>query len=224
VSLKWVNSSGNATNTATTHKIGDGSISLPNIQKYAVIAANKNNSVEITTGPTLTYLPSDNYTGATSYCDPKAKYGSTNYNLAPSPYLNDEPNTEYYRLSVPNTSSYNCLADFNGKDNTAKFASFSSDSKAAIVAQKYAVSGAEEIAWYLPSAGEFGYLVARLKTIVSSLSKVGGRALVVEYSDYYWTSSVSSNSVYQIKLYNGEIYSQSSSRTNYVRPFAQLDF
>lgn len=223
VSLKWVNSSGVATNTATTHKIGDGSTYLPNIQKYGVIAANLNNSYEITAGTTLTYLPSDNYTGATSYCDPKAKYRGTNPYLAPSPYLNDAANAEYYRLSVPNTSSYNCLADFNGKDNTAKFVSFSSGSKAAIVAQKYAVSGAEEIAWYLPSAGEFGYLVARLKTIIASLSKVGGSALVMDYNTFYWTSTISS-AVYQISLYNGEIWTNATSNSRYVRPFAMLDF
>ena len=60
------------------------------------------------------YLPSDKFTGTTSYVDTKAKYyGDTP--MIPSPYLGETPNPEYYK----EISGYiNILSDFNGLSNT----------------------------------------------------------------------------------------------------------
>jgi hypothetical protein len=136
------------------------------------------------------YLPSDGdkFTGVTSFVDPLAKYRNDNYTYIPSPYLGDAPNPAYYQA----IEGGNALSDFNGLSNTQSLVNTGDNYHAAHVCWNYkdATSGIDELQWYLPSAGELGYLVVRNKLINESIQAVGGNN-VKPYS--FWTSSIFNN-------------------------------
>ena len=177
------------------------------------------NAGSTTTGSnTNGYLPSDKFTGATSYVDSTAKYyGPTVSNMIPSPYLGDKPNPAYY---APISGYNNALADFDGKGNTDVLVGLGTSYTAANAARNYKAAGAEEIEWYLPAAGELGYMISRFNKIQDALAKVNVPQLE---SYYYWSSSeCSTGSAYYVATNNGNVKSDYKDDNNYVRPFALL--
>ena len=164
-------------------------------------------------------LPSDKFTGVTSYVDSTANYLSTD-NMIPSPYLGDTPNPAYY---APNSGYNNALADFNGKGNTDVLVGLGTGYYAANAARNYTAAGAEEIEWYLPAMGELGYMMVRFNKIQAALTKVSAPQLD---SIHYWSSSeYSSLYAYGVYAGNGEVnYYDSEYDDLSVRPFAMLDF
>lgn len=115
------------------------------------------------------HFPTDAESGnSKSFVDPEAYYvyGSSG---CPSPYLGDTPNPAYY-AEIPGYN--NVLSDFSGKDNTDILVALGSEYKAANAARDYKAEGAKNIEWYLPAAGELGYLIARGYKINSVLEKL----------------------------------------------------
>lgn len=106
------------------------------------------------------------------------------YGYAPSPYLiNGGVNFEYGRTTSPATTA-NCMSDFDGKENTANFVEkctaletwrtdetlpyispSSTWSAIFVTAWRYSPMGTKEGDWYIPSAGELGYVAARFDKI-----------------------------------------------------------
>ena len=164
-------------------------------------------------------LPSDKFTGATSYVDSTAKYsGATTSYMIPSPYLGDKPNPAYY---APISGKNNALADFDGKSNTDVLVGLGADYVAANAARNYKAAGAEEIEWYLPAAGELGYMMVRFNKIQSALTKVNARQL--GGSGNYWSSSENSSDLaYSVNTGNGLVNYYAKDGRQYVRPFALL--
>ena len=162
------------------------------------------------------YLPSDKFSFATSYVDPTAKYYDLPY--IPSPYLGDKPNPAYYAA----ISGYNnALADFDGKGNTDVLVSLGSDYIAANAARNYKAVGAEEIEWYLPAAGELGYMLPRFNKIQAALTKVNAPQLV---DTNYWSSSeYSVSGAYNVGTSDGYACGSSKDFSSCVRPFAIID-
>ena len=162
------------------------------------------------------YLPSDKFTGTTSFVDPKAKYNGTR-DLIPSPYLGDTPNPEYNK----EISGYNnVLSDFNGLSNTETLVGLGSDYVAANAAYKYN-DGASNLQWYLPAMGELGYLMPRFNEINSVITALGGVAVNGSYRS--WSSSeFSSDGAYYLDTRYGVIGINDKSGTYYVRPFSIL--
>ena len=160
------------------------------------------------------FLPSDSFTGATSFVDPKAKYYNTPY--VPSPYLGDAPNPEYYKTILGN----NVLSDFIGLSNTQTLVGLGTGYTAANAAYRYN-DGASNLQWYLPAMGELGYLMSRFNEINNTITTLGGVAIA---SDVFWSSSESSTfSAYRLDT-NGGIVGDDDKDYNYVvRPFAILD-
>ena len=179
-----------------------------------------NNTSSTTTGSYVgAWLPSDNFTGTQSYVDPVAKYKKTTY-MIPSPYLGDKPNPAYY---APISGYNNALSDFDGKGNTDVLVALGSDYIAANAARNYKAAGAEEIEWYLPAAGELGYMIPRFNKIQAALTKVNAPQL--GGGNYYWSSSeYSSDYAYYVGTYGGNVDYNYKDYGNYVRPFAMLDF
>ena len=182
------------------------------------------NAGSTTTGSNISgYLPSDdtvNFTGATSYVDPKTKYyRSTSTPYIPSPYLADSSLNPAYCETI---SGYNnTLSDFNGKSNTDVLVGLGTAYIAANTAKNYVVDGVD-IDWYLPAAGELGFLVPRCAVINESIAVAGGVAVP---RGYFWSSSeCSSNSASCVNAYNGLVSKDPKNTTTYyVRPFAIID-
>ena len=219
MSLKWVNDLGAEAQSPVNiaWRRGDNmDTSLTNHNRVPTT----DNAGSTTTGSNYYgYLPSDQYTGATSYVDPTAKYRDTSYTpYIPSPYLGDKPNPAYY---APISGYNNALADFDGKGNTDVLSTDGSHN-AAFGARNYHVAGAEEIEWYLPAAGELGYVFPRFNKIQAALTKVSASQL---YSSGSWWSSTefSNSSAYRMDMSNGSIDYYGKFNNYFVRPFAMLD-
>ena len=161
-------------------------------------------------------LPSDNFSGATSFVDPKAKYyNSTPY--AVSPYLGDGPNPEYYKTITGN----NVLSDFNGLSNTQTLVGLGTGYIAANAAYKYK-DGASNLQWYLPGMGEFGYIMPRFNVINNTLTALGSPTI---HSSTYWSSSeYSADRIYLLNIRDGtfDYYYGYKYNGHIVRPFAIL--
>lgn len=160
------------------------------------------------------YLPSDKFTGATSYVDSVAKYYQTS-NLIPSPYAGDAPNPDYYKT----ISGYNnALSDFSGKANTKLLVGLETDYPAANACWTYS-DGVSNTKWYLPAMGELGYMMPRFNEINAGLAKVN--AVQLGSSGSYWSSSeYSSNYACSVNAYNGKVLTNGKSSDYYARPWA----
>ena len=165
------------------------------------------------------YLPSDKFTGAISFVDSTAKYSKAS-NLIPSPYLgNDQTfNPEYYKEILSGGTNVNCLSDFNGLANTEYLQSLGSDYRAAQYCWSYS-DGASNLQWYLPAAGELGFIMPRFNAINAAITSVGGVAV----AETFWSSSeYSSDRVYYVDTDDGTVSRNPKNGPLYVRPFAAL--
>lgn len=204
-------------------------------------------------------LPSDDfyvrYDGAEqSITDSLAYYRfvRSNYDIEypddgyiPSPYLNGDKNPEYYK-NFKNSAYQNTLGDFNGKENTANICKIMSNNSpmcAAKACQVYYTVGTNPGDWYLPAAGELGYLVARLRTInnaIQSLNDSGkfNDTYYILYSlgdswvgwDKGWLSSMeyatsteySENQCWVIDFYNGRVCTTTKSSNHQTVAFSRF--
>ena len=185
------------------------------LTNYTMIPTTDNVGSTTTGSADTGYLPSDNFSGTVSVIDPAAKYSKTD-NMIPSPYLNSAVNPDYYGV----IEGYNnTLSDFNGSDNTATLVGLGSTYIAANAANNYS-DGVSEAKWYLPAAGELGYLVARFKEINNAIVAAGGVALPFSL----WSSTeYDSDSAYFLSMSSGGVNLNAKSNPCYVRSFAIID-
>lgn len=219
LSLNWVSSSGTSSTSAKSMNWGGygTDTSLTNYTRVPIT----DNAGSTTTGAAVdAYLPSDKFTGTVSYVDPLTQYSGTSRTMIPSPYLGDKPNPAYY---APISGYNNALADFDGKGNTDVLVGLGADYVAANAARNYKAEGAEETEWYLPAAGELGYMMVRFNKIQAALTKVNAPQLDA-YGTYRSSSEYSSYYAYNVDAYNGRVSYGHKGSGCYVRPFAQLDF
>ena len=137
--------------------------------------------------------------------DTQTKWG-TSYNLAehnepllPSPYLEDGSRNElYFATEVGGVGIDNYLSDMDGRGNTDELLKVRGekdytywlpnydsleDYPAASCCDMYQTVGTNQGDWYLPSAGELGYLAARSRQIQDALNAVDGFDVVNEDQD-----------------------------------------
>ena len=215
VSLKAVDSSGNAT-TSHSKMVWSNTDTDTTLTNYTKVPITNNTGSVSSSYNAWGYLPSDNFTGDTSFVDSTAKYGTTNTNKLPSPYNGNEFNTDYSKV----ISGNNVLSDFNGLSNTQVLVGLGSDYVAANAAWNYS-DGVSNTQWYLPSMGELGFIVARFKTINSTISMLSGVS-VPSYT--FWSSTeYSSIYTYYVRTDNGNVTDSYKDGKYYVRPFALLN-
>ena len=149
-----------------------------------------------------------------------------NYYLLPSPYLTDGSKNPSYYQTTPPSSAQNCLSDFDGIGNTKKILESGStyeEYEAAYSCYKLSGSYHEEMCqiiqegdFYLPSAGELGYLLARKRIVDDSTTNIyriynpnisfGDKVSVYMTNWDYWTSTeYSADRVVQINPTWGDL-------------------
>ena len=215
VSLLYVYANGN-TRTSYQSMLWGPYGTDTSLTNFTQVPTTDNNGSTSTGSNSYGYLPSDKFTGATSFVDPKVKYSQTS-DLIPSPYLGDVLNPEYNK----EISGYNnALSDFNGLSNTETLVGLGSDYEAANACWKYK-DGASNLQWYLPAMGELGYLMPRFNEINSVITALGGVAVNGSYN--FWSSSeYSSSDAYFLYTDIGGVGSFSKGDYSHVRPFSIL--
>lgn len=219
VSLKYVDKSGNISTSYKNMKWSNVKVDT-SLTNFTKVPTTDNNGSTSTGSKSEGYLPSDKFTGATSFVDPKAKYYETSY-LIPSPYLGDVPNPEYNKEILLSDINVNALSDFNGLSNTETLIGLGADYVAANAAYKYN-DGASNLQWYLPAMGELGYLLPRFNEINSVITALGGVAVSAGSYGFWSSSEFSSLYAYGLTTNLGYVNYYGKGDTNYVRPFSIL--
>lgn len=219
ISLQYAGAIAGTNNTATDNATAlawgtqGTDTSLANCQTLYIT---DNRSLALTSTNASGYLPSDKFTGEVSLVDPLTKYSGTTP-FAPSPYSGTLPNTEYYKAI---SGKNNTLADFGGDSNTETLKGLGT-AWAASYSAFYYKDVMSRLSWYLPAAGEIGYLMARWNVISAALAAVGGAALPT--SGNLWTSSEYGGSyANHVNVANGFIGNLGKATGAFVRPFALL--
>ena len=222
ISIKAVNQSGNA--VSSNYSMAWGSTSTDTSLANYDCVPTTDNAGSTSTGLSSTGVcPTDRLVsgGTKSYVDPLAGYSSSyTYNLIPSPYLGDNStfNPEYSKAI---SGHNNALSDFDGLGNTQTLVGLGTGYAAANACWKYK-DGVSDTQWYLPAAGELGFLAARLQTINAALSLVGGVA--IGYYHNIWSSTENAIDLAYI-IYTGtpnmDVYYKSN--TALPRPFSIVE-
>lgn len=214
--------------------------SLPNLDQVPYVGFNGNVGASVIGQTSYAYLPSDNpnFNKVANPYDTKTKYYNNSNKYIPSPYNNDGTFNPNYSLVTSPLSTANCLADFDGYNNTKKIIEVrgskdystwkptynnESDYPAASCCDMYSTYGTNQGEWYLPSAGELGYAVVRQQAINDTISKLisaGVNASTVSLHNYWSSSEYSSYRARNINFSSGNIYNRyNKNSTNYVRAF-----
>ena len=222
ISLKYATSAGTSSDSSVGMPWG-GNGTDTSLTNYTKVPTTDNAGSTSTGSNANGYLPSDKFTGTVSFVDSTAKYSQTS-NLIPSPYLGDDKtlNPEYSKEILSGDTNVNVLSDFNGASNTEYLVGLGTGYTAANAAHNYngGVTGTD-IQWYLPAAGELGFIMPRFNAINATIQSVGGVA--VAGGLYFWSSSeYSSYNAYSVYTSNGNVFSCNKYSANYVRAFACL--
>lgn len=225
--------------TETTMTWGTPNTTVTGLTLYNKIVLTVSGTTPTTTATGLnsySNVPSDlsSYVGSTCPTDTGTKWRyASDSTISPSPYNGTAFNTVYFASASPSSLS-NCLIDFNGYNNTKLLVSArgekdyatwtpssTSDYCAASCCNMYYTVGTKQGDWYLPAAGEIGYLVARASVINAALSKVGGIQLKTD--NYYWLSTGYDSTYSRLMyLYNGSITFGDKDSEYYCRAFMRV--
>ena len=217
--------------------------SLPNLDQVPYVGSNGNVGASVIGQTSYAYLPSDHssFNKVANPYDTKTKYynDDSKYYI-PSPYNNDGTFNPNYSLTTSPSSTANCLADFDGYNNTKKILEVrgskdystwkprynnEANYPVASCCDMYSTYGTNQGEWYLPSCGELGYAVVRLQAINDTISKLISAGITNASTislNYYWSSSEDSGyRARGVYFSNGYVnyYSKNLGRTNYVRAF-----
>lgn len=180
---------------------------LGNYDKMNYVISGTNITENITSVGSVGYLPSDKFSKVANPYD-IGTYYNTNSSLSPSPYQNDGSfNPNYSNISL---SENNATSDFKGKSNTDILISLAVSqsnwktadsiinegsegySPAACCCWRFHTLGTNQGDWYLPAAGELGYIMPRYNKINNSINKLiesYGQIGVTLGTQAYWTST-----------------------------------
>ena len=229
-------------------KLGEKSLSYGYKSAVPYVGNSKNagdvNSTIL--GPTTSgILPSDNFNYMQCPHDINAYYsrGGDYIWYAPSPYFTSGDSNPGYSSELEDTTLGNMLSDFDGSYNTTAFLNLrgdrdysswkpnaynnlASDYPAISCCDMFYTSGTKQGDWYLPAMGELGYVMARLKIINESISKlidVYGELCGITIFGSFWSSTMhSSNNICKLSITNGTPGPSSPQSSYYARAFIRI--
>lgn len=225
ISLKSIDSKGDVSNNSDTQgnwqvlSLGEDYTNTPLEAYNRIIIINSDGTYRgnSTTGR----LPSDNFTGIQSPEDSKSKYFYDNsLFLIPSPYLENDEINQLYNDEIDSNDDdlRNMLSDYNGTYNTHTLVSLGSNYISANLAWNY-YDGISNFQWYIPAAGELGFLLVRLKTINETLAALNG-VLIHQDRTYMSSTECYATSICSIDFGTGEVTRINKDSSYYMRPFA----
>ena len=182
--------------------------------------------------PTVIYSPTDPVTYWTrndSNCHIASPFDGENLN--PSYCASEYTNAEGEVVSINNA-----LSDFDGLNNTLTIVEKGSTYAAAWACNHFSTDGIAAGKWYLPAAGELGFMLARFDTLQASLNKiksVSSESAATLYSaeatsSSHWSSTECGNYggtkyTYSLHTSTGIVqYSHKCETSHHVRPWAQI--
>ena len=191
------------------------------------------------------YLPSDNWSGRTvNPLNSLEGFFNTDNRRMCSPYKEDGSKEPRY-FDTSNTG--NVLADFDGKSNTEKILSVDNSNSikwqtattisnerdyqhvhpAAQCCWRFHTEGTQQGDWYLPSAGELGYALARYGSINLAINTINTKyreTLGIQFiTKTYWSSTqFSSFLTVDMGFGNGGVYGGAKNGYDYVRAFLMI--
>lgn len=187
---------------------------------YNALPVSDNSGGDVVAITSYAYLSSDAFSGVQSVVDPESRYGNSAgaHNMIPSPYIEDRPNPSYYSVL---DGYYNALRDFDGFQNTRTLVLSDSVYSAANGAWNYS-DGVSDAMWYLPAAGELGFLISRLNTINASITKIGGSVIPTSGSilSIHSSTEVSNKVAVKMSSTSGNTALNMTKTSGLVRPFA----
>ena len=227
---------------------GGYNVNLAGLTDYTLVPTTSNDSSTTKGASSWSRLPSNstngNFTGDTCYTDPGTRYYNTSEAMCPSPYLEDgTQNPDYIENSSSSAlAGKNACSDFRGRLNTAvicdaatgqtdwETASAITNSSgmgfypAACCCRRYHTVGIAKGEWYLPAAGELGYMMPRFAEIQGALSTLSSQgAVLLNTAAYYWSSSeYSATDARGVNSSSGNVNYASKYSYGYVRAFASV--
>ena len=191
------------------------------------------------------YLPSDDFSALTDNpLNSLEGFNSTSLYRMCSPYKEDGSKEERY---FDSSNTGNVLADFDGKSNTEKILALDNRNStdwqtattisnegdnpfihpAAQCCWRFHTDGTKQGDWYLPSAGELGYALARKGSIdlaINTLNTQYNQTLGILFrTSYYWSSTQYSNrDAVCMRFENGYVYSDYKNFSDSVRAFLAI--
>lgn len=214
---------------------------ISGLKNYTRVVATSKNTSNVATGFSDsydTYLPRQGSIGGTP--------SRRNNPYAPSPYIGSDYksggyNESYGTTEFDTTSDFNALADFDGPGNTKKIIQqrgekdYSSwkptinteeDYPAASCCDMFHTIGTKQNDWYLPAAGELGYILPRLYDINDTILKLSTAydigVQLHDYSDYWVSSEEGKYMAYRVYTSDGNVYSYNKKSISFVRAFLRL--
>ena len=224
VSLFSVDNNGNkSTNLAAPKMSIDAyaDIELDAIKYGAVPITDNTTSESKSYSPVYGTLPTDKTSTIVSVVDPYAYYDSSdNGRYAPSPYKgnNYTLNKDYCKVITDESGNRinNALSDFNGLSNTKNC------NRTPFEAAWNYNDGYSNKQWYLPSAGEIGFLGVRLNQINEIVKQLGGVSMIYNYTTFWTSTYHDKGKVYGFSTSLPSITPSLTNYSNSVRPFALL--
>lgn len=215
---------------------GEYSTEVEGLKQLDEVATFKDDSLDVVCEE-FGYLPSSTFNKFPNIYDKNIAY-ETDHNLIPSPYLTDGARNELY-----SKGERNALADFDGRGNTNKIIAQRGvkdyttwkptrdckfDYPAASCCDMFSTIGTKQGTWYLPSCGEFGYVMVCLKEIndtLNTLKEIYPNVAIISVGtrDYYCMSTECDlNYISVLITYSGMIRDYYKSEYSYVRAFTRI--